>query len=356
MIEGCELMSDVVIQIGDMFATNRIDKHLLQDTKTMQCLLENQTVRFPEVLTDRTCRELKVWFPRNCEEKETVACCSTEGEGCDIEFEDTMPVECNTYGPNFCEETFFGACDDQCDTNISYQERLANSMMTAEAALLKKLNVAIVTEMATKVKPFELDEDCSDFEVDMETGAITIPAAYWNGDIVWDLQDLAKEVNLNDYQIFSGRLLQKELWKASKGGAACCDKEEDKYSDLPDICFSSNQDKILKDKCMFFVEKGAMGVFTTHQYQNQSPQKYGGDGGYWGFSKQLGNLTFRSGNQTFPVMVDVEYQEKCKMVTLKSGLCEKRPAIAGKMRLRAGVVCQPDDCNGLNGILKFNCK
>ena len=357
-IEGCDVMETVIIRLGDMFTQTNVNKHLVKNIETLQCLAANQAVTFPQTLFDQPCRTVKAWFPRDCEEKESTPCCEGEDTGCDIPFaEEDMPVECYEYGPNFCRTVSFGAFDDQCDSKISYQERLAQSVQKGMATLMCDWNAAVLTELASKPSAIELDPLCTDFVMDEETGAIAIPASYWTGDIVYDLNTIADNLQMGDYDTYVGSLLGKERWAAGKKGAGCCDSENAKFSDLPDMCYSKSQDTLLGEKCMFFVEKGAIGIFSTHQYGNTVPEfRADSNGGTWVYSQQLGNLTFRNGNSTQPIMVDIEYQQKCKTVTFKDGTCEKRWGIAGKIRLRGGIVCSPDDCNGFNGVLKFVCK
>lgn len=357
-IDGCAIMEDVIIQVGDMFTDNRTRKHLLQNVETLTCLMNNQTVRFPDALRDKTCRKLKAWFPRNCKPVVTEDCCTGDDDSCEIPFSpDTVPVECYEYAPNFCRTVKFGAMDDQCDSKITMEEVLRESMAKAERQLIEDLNEAMLVEVTSKVKPIEIDPLCSDFTTDPDTGAIVVPQSYWNGDLVYDLQNLVSQLEMNDYMAYSGSLLAKELWKAGKNGAGCCENEAAKYNDLPDICFNKKQDQQLGEKCMLFVEKGALGIFSVHEYPNQTPiERKAYNGNTFVYSKQLGNLTWRNGNQTLPVMVDVSYQIRCKTVTFKDGTCAQRYGIAGKMKLRAGIICAPEDCDGFNGIVKFVCK
>lgn len=324
----CGDLLATVAMADKVWADNASQKFYKANVETMNAIRENQTVRFPDLQTDKW-NSLKLIWLEMCG-TDTASCTDL----CDTGDLDEISSGCETHELACLAETGFTISEYAFDyTYYGYQEAIAKGMLAKMKLLDEKLATLGVAALSSYsgVNKFETGI----FE---GTGFLFVPPQYWGADLMGQLSMAAIMNKFNNPYLLSGSNLYQANWNAmmnagnadGKGGAA-------KMGAFPAYFDLFNVDSIA-GKVTYLVDPNAIAFVNKAKYST-IPKEYGN-----GADKTLYSVP----SKNLPgVMYDVIYSTVCTADDILHNF---------KIKATGAFLQNPTGCDSdITGVLEFTC-
>jgi len=324
----CGDLLATVLMADSVWADNASAKFYKANTGVIDAIRENQTVRFPQLQTDKW-NQIKLIWLEMCG-TDTTSCTDL----CDAGTLDEIQSGCETHELSCLAEVGFKIGEYSYDnTYYGFQEAVAKGMLAKMKLLDEKiaqLGVAALSSF-TGVNKYTTG-------IAEGTGNLFIPPAYWGPDLMAEFSMISIVNKFNNPYLISGSNLYKANWNAmmnagnadGKGGAAKMDAFP-AYFDL------FNVDSIA-GKVTYLVDPNALAFVNKARYSS-TPKEYGNGADKIVYSVESKNLP--------GIFYDVIYYTTCVADEIFHNF---------KIKATGAFLQNPVGCDeDITGVLEFTC-
>lgn len=324
----CGNLLATVLRADEIWAENASQKFYKANVGALQAVRENQTVRMPQLQTDKWNQVKLIWLEM----------CNTDVNACtdlcDPGDLDEIQSGCETYDMECLDEVGFKIGEYSYDyTYYGYQEAIAKGFL----AKMKLLDEKLTRRSVTALSAFSGVNKYSG-GIGEGTGNLFIDPRYWGPDLMGEMSMVSIINKFNNPYLISGSNLYKANWNAmmnsgnadGKGGAAKMD-EFPIYFDL------FNVDSVV-GKSTFLMDPNAMAFVNKARYSS-TPKEYANGADKTLYSVESKNLP--------GVFYDVVYYTTCSGDEIFHNF---------KIKATGGFFQNPTGCDtDITGILEFQC-
>lgn len=260
----CGKLLEVKAKVAEIFQGGVIEKEYVPDIEPALAVLENQTANF-EILKDpEKDREVKVYWPDDCDDEDPTSCtprCSLDG--------DPIGDNCANYALTECFEKSFSVTERQFRTSLHSREEVV------ARAMLKKMK--LMDEFwAAKVLAFlnaSAGVNSYPGQYQVSGNSTYVPAHAWNPDIFGYIDTVLWKNKLNaGVKMLSGTLLKQYMWKigmevSDPTGASA----QAKMTSFGVPYFDRRMDDILGEKAVLLFDPNSVALVTKAENAAYGP-------------------------------------------------------------------------------------
>lgn len=332
----CAKMLEVKAKVVEIFNGEGVIKaEYVPDVEPALAILQNQTANFEVLANPEKDREVKVYWPDDCDDTDPTDCtdqCSIDG--------DEIGDNCANYALTECFEKSFSVTEERFRTSLHSREEVV------ARAMLKKMKLMDEFWAAKALAFLDASAGVNAFEgqYTVSGNATYIPAAAWNPDVFGYIDTVLWMNKLQGGKMLSGTLLKQYMWKvgmetSNPTGAA----EQAKMTSFGVPYFDRRMDTILGEKALFLFDPNSTALVTKARHA-----AYGPEGRKVDTADGPGILMMTQDSMNLPgVVYDLYYQEVCA----NDDITHK-----WKLKTRGDLFLNPLGCsNDRTGVLKFVC-
>lgn len=311
-------------------------------------LLNNQAVVWDGDLKDlRKCIPLDAYWARICDNAPLSDC---SGITCTISGSPRITGNKVTYDKNFCFIDTFSVSDDECKNDFAAQKKIAMEMENVMRKFRGKTNSMIIANLDSQYTPTVLPAGMPSFiQVNPTTGAVQIPASYWNHDLIVYLITIAEYNDIQMPALFGGSTFYHANKNSQLNQLNSNQKDESaKYNQLPMVFDLRWFDPNFTTPTVFLSDASGFGFFNAWEHDNTTPVEFLAKDSSYVYRVTDRMLKWNDGGTMRSLYYDVYVQENCIVVN-----GTRRKKFDFEMRYAGGIHNAPADCNGGNGILKI---
>jgi hypothetical protein len=337
-VNSCATLAKVQLIMDSQWSDSAKQKDYIANVDVARAVRENQSVRIVDLENPQKDKTVTLYWPEFC--AATTASCSD-----DCTPGGTKPgTVCQDYTLSMCREANFSV-DEKAYRSIAttFEEAVAVSLLANMQALDEWIAGQFVSKMA------------SGKGVNAYTGGkgsvsgftTSVPAAYWNANLMGYLALVAKKNKFNAPYLVSGTNLYEAYWNAQMNSANSEGKGVKNMFDQFKLYFDVfNVDSVMSpDAVTFMLNKNALAFHSKAYWDwsatDQRADKFGGAGGSAG-------MKYKIESKNLPgVFYDVTYKIACSGNEITHNWQLK---FTGDI-FRNPVGCSPNNTN----ILEFIC-
>lgn len=334
----CSKLLEVKAKVDEIWnGEGVINAEYITTVDTIQQLRSGQTARLEVLENPEKDRELKVYWPDDCDEDDPEDC----GDACEMGG-DPIGDRCQNYVFTECFEKKFSLTTELFRTSHLTKEEVR------ARALLKKMKLMDEFWNKKAIAFLNASGGVNSFAGQFAVSGSTtyIPAYAWNPDVFGYMNQVIRKNKLGAMgKMASGDLLYQYYWKVGMEQTnPNGDAEFRKMNSMGVPSFDISMDDILAEKALFLF-KGSSVAFGTKARHLE----YGSEG-KWVDGSGGNPRTFRNtipSNSLPGVVYDLYYSEVC----LNDDIVEN-----WKIKTRGDIFLNPLGCdNNRTGVLKFVC-
>lgn len=326
----CGDLLAISLMADTIWPDNASAKMYRANTGVIDAILENQTVRIPQLQTDKWNQVKLIWLEMCGDDS---SACS---DLCDAGTLDEIQSGCETHELACLAEVGFKIGEYSYDsTSFEFQEAVAKGMLAKMKILDEKLAQLGVAALSSFAGVNQYTTGLAE-----GTGNAFIPPAYWGADLMAEFAMISIINRFNNPYLISGSNLYKSNWNAMmNAGNADGSGAAKKMDFFPAYFDLFNVDSVnTPDKVTYLVDPNALAFINKARYST-TPKEYGN-----GADKTLYSVP----SKNLPgIMYDVIYYTTCTGDEIFHNF---------KIKATGAFLQNPVGCNDeITGVLQFTC-
>lgn len=307
---GDTALLPVLLKSESMFRDPALYANLKRKMPTLASIAGNQTVRFNSDMFDaeKQCRTYKLhWI----EDSATSGLVDSADLSCVLPSGPKATSNTKSYNATKFKGYKFTVDELECNY-VSYENVLAQKLLTAKAALREHLNIAAITFLNANASTTNDYAAGGTFVGNKKT----YPSATWANldDIMYRLN---REVEFNDVFnpiLINGDNLNQAAWTSKyKGTNGCCTDQMAMIDAFGAIDWDSRylEQSLVGEKASFLFDANRVALLNDWKYSNTEPIEIDKKNATEVFSITDDMVSVKNGSGTMPIHYDVWRQQEC---------------------------------------------
>lgn len=326
----CAELQQIIVEVDRIWADTQQARDYQSKVNVLTAIRQEQTARLELIENPEKDRELKVYWPTDC---------NTNLADCDDDCVIGGPeaeAQCETYALDICKTTGFSIREKIFRTsNLSREQVVAKSL----AKRLRELDEFLARTMVAKLNAFAGKNQFLDGIGDPDNDGVTyIAPSYWNADLYGYFAQVQIMNQFDDVFMLHGANLFQINWLASMNNANQNQKDELlKLQQIRSYWDMFNIEGVNGNvKASYMLTRGAVAFANKAYYPLNNPVEY------------YNQMRWSIESKALPgVYYDVYYTNECVNNDIKH---------SWSLYVKAGIFLNPLGCDeDVTGVIKFVC-